>query len=51
MKKEKPRNSDAQDELARRRDEVIRAMIATPPRKHKDEPKKRARPKPDVKKS
>ncbi len=38
-------------EIARRRDATIKAMIATPPKKHKDEPKHdgktRGRPKKD----
>jgi len=30
------------EEVAKRRDEVLRRMIATPPKPHKDEPPKRA---------
>ncbi len=30
------------EEIAARRDEVLRRMIATPPKPHKDEPPKRA---------
>lgn len=34
------------DEVAAERDEVMRRMIATPPKAHKDEPKRRPSPEP-----
>lgn len=34
------------DDIERVRDEVIRRMIATPPKAHKDEPKRRPSPEP-----
>jgi hypothetical protein len=34
--------------VARQRDEVIKRMIATPPKTHKQEPKRRPTPSPDV---
>jgi hypothetical protein len=36
------------DDIARQRDEVIRRMIATPPKAHKSEPKRRLTPSPEV---
>jgi hypothetical protein len=34
------------DNAGERRDEVLKRMLRTPPKPHKDEPKKRAPPKP-----
>jgi hypothetical protein len=42
-----PKDPD-QDEIAKRRDEVLRRMIAMPKRTHKDEPKRRLTPSPKV---
>jgi len=36
------------DDIDQQRDEVIKRMIATPPKAHKDEPKRRATPSPEV---
>ncbi len=36
------------DLIARQRDEVIKRMIATPPKTHKEEPKRRPTPSPHV---
>lgn len=43
-----PQESDElpDDEAARRRDEVIKRMLATPPQPHKTQPKKGREPKP-----
>ena len=47
----KPDQPLSKAEIARRRDATIKAMIAMPPKKHKDEPKRdgktRGRPKKD----
>lgn len=43
----KPTNGDDED-VAQRRDEVIKRMIATPPKTHKEEPKRRPTPSPEV---
>jgi hypothetical protein len=37
-----------EDDIARERDEVIKRMIATPPKTHKSEPKRRLTPSPEV---
>lgn len=37
-----------EDEVARARDEVIRRLHAMPPKRHKDEPKRRLTPSPEV---
>jgi hypothetical protein len=34
------------DDLSKRRDEVIKRMIATPPKAHKDEPSRKPKPTP-----
>lgn len=36
------------DEVAQQRDSTIRRMFATPPAKHKNEPKRRLTPSPEV---
>jgi hypothetical protein len=40
--------NSSDDEIARQRDETIKRMIATPPKTHKDEPKRRPTPSPEV---
>lgn len=37
-----------EDDIARERDEVIRRLHAMPPKRHKDEPKRRLTPSPEV---
>lgn len=37
-----------ENDTARQRDEVIKRMIATPPKAHKDQPKRRPTPSPEV---
>lgn len=39
---------DPDGEVARQRDETIKRMIATPPKTHKEEPKRRLTPSPEV---
>lgn len=36
----------AEDKIADERDEVVKRMIATPPKTHKEEPKRRPQPEP-----
>lgn len=36
-----PKREESKDGVASKRDEVIRRMIATPPKAHKEEPKRR----------
>jgi hypothetical protein len=40
--------ADDEEAVARKRDEVIKRMIATPPKTHKQEPKRRQTPSPGV---